>query len=418
MTRRLHEFKMDDGASMSKHLDAFDELVVGLQTMGERAVRRGTTARGVVELEYELISSVIENAKDIALIEVKEKLLKEYERLGTKDTTTERAFKVNAGRFKGNGHKWNGPKKNAGDFRSKCFKCNQPGHIKLDWWLIDSGATAHMTPHRSDLLEYVALDTTMEVTIADGKKLSVAGRGTVRLLGLEQNRIKMVDVLHIPGVCCRAIALSKKVCKAFVLDCDRGEPRFVQYAGADSQWELWHARMEHPNKDALAKTQRATNGIPCVGQAFSTLCGGCMKGKQTVEAFPKCSKTKTPRVLEVVHTDVMGPMKSTSKGGTKYILTFVDDFSRYVVAYFLKKKSEVASKLKEFMRFYEKQSGEGLMCLRSDNGTEFANKDVARICTLNGIMHQRTVPYSPQQNGVAERMNRTVARLHIRLISR
>ncbi|KAE9336092.1 hypothetical protein PF008_g13173 [Phytophthora fragariae] len=123
---------MDDGASMSKHLDAFDELVVGLQTMGERAVRRGTTARGVVGLEYDLSSSIIENAKDITLIEVKEKLLKEYERLGTKDTTTERAFKVNAGRFKGNGHKWNGPKKNAGDFRSKCFKCNQPGHIKLD----------------------------------------------------------------------------------------------------------------------------------------------------------------------------------------------------------------------------------------------------------------------------------------------
>ncbi|KAE8963744.1 hypothetical protein PR002_g29190 [Phytophthora rubi] len=69
-----------------------------------------------------------------------------------------------------------------------------------------------------------------------------------------------------------------------------------------------------------------------------------MKGKQTVEAFPKRSKTKISRVLELVHTDVMGPMKSTSKGGAKYILTFVDDFSRYVVAYFLKKKSEVASK--------------------------------------------------------------------------
>ncbi|KAE8880444.1 hypothetical protein PF010_g26401 [Phytophthora fragariae] len=80
-------------------------------------------------------------------------------------------------------------------------------------------------------------------------------------------------------------------------------------------------------------------------------------------------------------------MKSTSKGGAKYILTFVDDFSRYVVAYFLKKKSEVASKLKEFMMFYEKQWGERLMCLRSDKATEFVNKDVTRICSLNGIMH-------------------------------
>ncbi|KAE9277120.1 hypothetical protein PF008_g28929 [Phytophthora fragariae] len=213
MTRRLHEFKMDDGASMSKHLDAFDELLVGLQTMGEPVdvARQLVVLLSSLPVEFELISSIIENAKDITLIEVKEKLLKEYERLEKKDTTTERAFKVNAGRFKGskgNGRKWNGPKKNAGDFLGKCFKCNQPGHMKrecpernagvdddavfavgtehLNGWLIDSGATAHMTPHRSDLLEYGALDTTMEVMIADGKKLTVVGRGTVRL-------IKMID---------------------------------------------------------------------------------------------------------------------------------------------------------------------------------------------------------------------------------
>ncbi|KAE8981371.1 hypothetical protein PR001_g24021, partial [Phytophthora rubi] len=104
MTRRLHEFKMDDGASMSKHLDAFDELVVGLQTMGEPVdeARQLVVLLSSLPVEFELISSIIENAKDITLIEVKEKLLKEYERLEKKDTTTERAFKVNAGRFKGN----------------------------------------------------------------------------------------------------------------------------------------------------------------------------------------------------------------------------------------------------------------------------------------------------------------------------
>jgi hypothetical protein len=206
---------------------------------------------------------------------------------------------VNAGRFKGgksNGRKWNCPKRNASDFRGKCFKCNQPGHMKRDYpvrnaggdddavfaagmervdgWLIDSGATAHMTPHRSDLIEYEVLKAGIEVTIADGKKLTVAGRGTVRLLGMDRKRIKMVDVLHIPGLDRRllsvgkmaerglnmefqrfscvirgnasAIAFGKKVGKAYMLDCNQEEARFVQYAGADSQWELWHARMGHP----------------------------------------------------------------------------------------------------------------------------------------------------------------------------
>ncbi|GMF44397.1 unnamed protein product [Phytophthora fragariaefolia] len=117
MTRRLHEFKMDDGASMAKHLDAFDELVVGLQTMGEPV-------------------------DEVRQLEVKEMLLKEYERLEKKDAVTERALKVSAGRFKGgkgNGRKWNGPKKNAGDFRGKCFMCNQPGHMKRDCSVRNAG---------------------------------------------------------------------------------------------------------------------------------------------------------------------------------------------------------------------------------------------------------------------------------------
>uniref|UniRef100_A0AAV1VDZ4 Polyprotein n=1 Tax=Peronospora matthiolae TaxID=2874970 RepID=A0AAV1VDZ4_9STRA len=426
---------MDAGTAMAKHLDAFDELVVGLQTLGEPVdeARQLVVLLSSLPAEYELISSIIENVKDITLIEVKEKLLKECERLEKKDTTSERAFKVNAGRFKGNkrsGRKWSDQKKNSSGFQGKCFKCNKVGHMKRDCqegttdgdavfvvstervngWLIDSGATAHMTPHRSDLFEYENVNGGIEVTIADGKKLQVTGRGTVRLLGLDGKRIKMVEVLRIPGLDrpASAIAKGKKVGKAYMLDCEQEEAWFVQYAGAGSKWELWHARMGHPNQDALEKTRHATNGIPAVGQPPQSLCGGCMKGKQTVAKFPHCSSSKTSRVLELVHTDMMGPMNNPSKGGAKYVLTFVDDYSRYVVAYFLKKKSEVAIKLREFMTFYENQWGERMKCLRSDNGTEFVNQEMTKICMLNGIVHQRTVPYSPQQNGVAERMNRTI----------
>lgn len=138
------------------------------------------------------------------------------------------------------------------------------------------------------------------------------------------------------------------------------------------------------------------------------LCGDCMKGKQTVMAFPARPMTKTTRVLDRVHADVMGSMRTPSKGGAKYVLTLVEDYSRYVMAYFLKRKNEVASEMKEFKSSYENQWAERMKCLRSDNGTEFVNKTVADFCQRNGIVHQRTVPYSPQQNVIAERMNRTI----------
>lgn len=161
----------------------------------------------------------------MTLIEAKKKLLKEYERLEKKETT-EKAFRVsgNAGRFKkgrGNGRKGNGPRRND-KFQGKCFNCDQVGHMKCDCrvgnggskdnavfavgeerlagWLIDSGATSHMTPHLNDLVEYKDLDTSIEVTIADGKQMRVKGTRTVKLTGLDGRRIRMVDVLYIPGL--------------------------------------------------------------------------------------------------------------------------------------------------------------------------------------------------------------------------
>ncbi|KAG3192209.1 hypothetical protein PC128_g10620 [Phytophthora cactorum] len=333
MTRRLHEFKMEDGVTMAKHLDNFDELVVGLQTLGKPLdeARQLVILLSSLPTEYELISSIVENSKDVTLIEVKERLLKEYERLEKKDGT-ESALKAtaNGGKFKNaksfKGRKGNSARKNNA-FKGKCYNCDQIGHMKRDCpssnlsndeeavfavgkgrsagWLIDSGATAHMTPHRNDLFEYEDLEENIEVTIADGKKIRVVGTGSVRLMGIDGKRIKMVEVLHIPGLDRRllsvgklaergmsvelqqnscviwnkskAIASAKKVGKAYMLDCQKDMAHYVEYGGMDNQWELWHARMGHLNKDAPAKTQRATTGMSMAGKKALALCGGCMK---------------------------------------------------------------------------------------------------------------------------------------------
>jgi len=112
--------------------------------------------------------------------------------------------------------------------------------------------------------------------------------------------------------------------------------------------------------------------------------------------------------LDLVHSDLCGPMSVSSVGGAKYFLTFIDDHSRKIYIYFLKNKSEVLEKFKSFKVFVEKQSGRKIKVLRTDNSREYINHEFKELIRSEGIRHQTTVPYNPQQNGLAEKANRTV----------
>ena len=112
--------------------------------------------------------------------------------------------------------------------------------------------------------------------------------------------------------------------------------------------------------------------------------------------------------MELIHSDVFGPVPVPSLGGAIYYVSFIDDFSRNTSLYFLKKKSEVFSKFKEYKALVENQTGKKIKVLRSDNGGEFCEKEFKKFCRECGIARQKTTPYTPQQNGVAERMNRSL----------
>lgn len=130
-------------------------------------------------------------------------------------------------------------------------------------------------------------------------------------------------------------------------------------------------------------------------------------GKQHRQPF-KPSETQTANLLEIVHSDLVGPMKTVSIGGGKWLLTFIDDFSRKVFVYFLKEKSEVLDTFIEFKAFVEKQTKRCIKIFRTDNGGEYCSRRFNQFCKVNGIHHQLTNAHTPQQNGVAERMNRTI----------
>ncbi|KAG9446280.1 hypothetical protein H6P81_012408 [Aristolochia fimbriata] len=169
---------------------------------------------------------------------------------------------------------------------------------------------------------------------------------------------------------------------------------------------LWHLRLGHMSERGLNLLSR--RGLLC-GQSTGKIdfCEHCVFGKHKRVAFSTANDI-TKGTLDYVHSDLWGPAQVVSKGGAKYLLTFIDDFSRKVWVYFLKAKSDVCTVFKKWKCMIEKQTGKQIKRLRIDNGLEFCSREFDKFCEDEGIVRHRTVRHTPQQNGVAERMNRTL----------
>jgi transposase InsO family protein len=138
--------------------------------------------------------------------------------------------------------------------------------------------------------------------------------------------------------------------------------------------------------------------IPCVA---------CHPGKQVGTSHPSKNVMTTSRPLELLHMDLFGPVAYLSIGGSKYGLVIVDNFSRFTWVFFLLDKSKTQSTLKHFLRRAQNEFELKVKKIRSDNGSEFKNLQVEEYLEEEGIKHEFSAPYTPQQNDVVERKNRT-----------
>ena len=149
------------------------------------------------------------------------------------------------------------------------------------------------------------------------------------------------------------------------------------------------------------------------------LCEDCIYGKQKRVSFSKTVRMSKAEKLELVHTDVWRPAPVKSLGGSSYYVTFIDDSNRKVWVYFLKNKSDVFATFKKWKAEVENQTGQKVKSLRSDNGGEYDCQEFKDFYVGHEIRMIRTVPGRPKQNGVAERMNKTLnerarsMRLHV-----
>ena len=142
-------------------------------------------------------------------------------------------------------------------------------------------------------------------------------------------------------------------------------------------------------------------------------CSCCVAGKRARAPFPKATEFRASKPLELVYADICGiPITPSIVSGGNYFLLIVDDFSRVIWVAILKNKSKAFGAFKKFKTLAESDSNGALIkCLRTDRGGEFTSEEFSKWCEEKGIQRQLTTPYTPQQNGVVERKNRTVVGL-------
>ena len=187
------------------------------------------------------------------------------------------------------------------------------------------------------------------------------------------------------------------------------------HASAITNLELWHNRYGHLGEQNLRKVQQLVTGMEDV-EMSKLNCHNCAEGKQTTHPTVSLPKL-TSRPLELVHSDVCGPISPTSLGGNRYFVSFIDDYTRKAWIYCIKDKAEVFQKFKHFKHLAENQSGEKIKAFRSDHGGEYESKVFDTFLADNGIERSQSAPYAPNQNGVAERLNRTLKEMVIAMLS-
>ncbi|KAL0316378.1 UNVERIFIED_CONTAM: Retrovirus-related Pol polyprotein from transposon TNT 1-94 [Sesamum radiatum] len=304
-------------------------------------------------------------------------------------------------------------------------------------WYIDSAASNHMTYNKG---AFQTLDESFKtnVKLGDNHIVKVEGKGSVAIntkkvraslmmlcTSLTKNKFvqcvgQMMEkgyTLHFGGDSCTIYDNKDKTLKIAEVRMKehRCFPIHLQYMGRtamkaqeDQSW-LWHRRLGHFNFQGLKilHQKKMMTDLPQI-QAIEGACEACLQGKQHKKPFPSGTSWRAKAVLELIHTDVCGPMRTPSHEQNRYFILFIDDYSRMTWVYFMREKSEVFKVFKKFKNLVEKQSGRSIKVLRSDRGKEYNNSEFDKFCEEEGIEHQTTVSYNPQQNGVSERKNRTV----------
>lgn len=319
-------------------------------------------------------------------------------------------------------------------------------------WILDSGATDHMVKSKTFFDEMHALDNKVRIAVAkSGQAVFAEYAGTVKVNMLIDGRKVLAvvkDVLYVPQLACNLFSVRRLEDNGMMVRISNGtvkvlkngsvvatgrragqlykmdiELRDVAYSASGGECEagamaskkdgfdLWHRRFGHlgtANMKTLWKHGMVETTTKISDWPERCVCEVCLQGKQSRQPFDDGGERRASRPLEIIHSDVCGPFTQKTWDKKRSFVTFIDDFSHFTVVYLLESKDEVQSKFEEYCARVTAFFGTRVSRLRCDNGGEYTGNSFRKYCRTQGINVEATIPYSPQQNGVAERMNRTL----------
>ena len=291
-------------------------------------------------------------------------------------------------------------------------------------WVIDSGATHHMTGNKG-ILSNLHNISHPPVRVANGSSCPVRGIGFVG----NSTPLKMSSVLFVPkfpdNLCSVSQLTKQNNCSAhfYPTYCFFKQLGTNQLIGTgfesnglyrlslssqpaankcDSRIREAHYRLGHPSAAVLRQLR------PDLPSSFDFHCESCQLGKHTRRPYPPRIPNRVSTLFALVHSDVWGPCPTKSPFGFQYFITFIDDYSRATWVYLLKSRAEVYSIFCEFHSYVKTQFQTTIKTLRTDNAQEYLSIDFSTYLKSNGIIHESSCAYTPQQNGVAERKNRHI----------
>lgn len=329
-------------------------------------------------------------------------------------------------------------KANAADLESGNITCLMTSLNQGDW-IIDSGASNHMTSTIDLLSNITSLDSSSSVHLSNGNLAKITHTGSANIL----KNCRISDVLHVPHFKYNLLSVSKltkelQCLAAFFPDlCVLGigseanemyilrsclhkmqsptptvntiaMQTSTQNKQSSTNLRIWHQRLGHMPMEAIKKIGKLKQHFTKEGsETICFDCSVCPLAKQTRLPFHvSTSRTKCP--FELLHADVWGPYRVPTYDNKRFFLTIVDDYSRSTWLFLMNTKDETCWLMKRLISMIHTQFNWSVKTIRTDNGSEFVNSNVRHFLEPQGIIHQTTCVYTPQQNSVVERRHRYV----------